>query len=190
MKVKYLLKDISVFFTSKCCNREQPKKCMANPCGSHARVLPAIEKIHRYLETLSVRGCDMNKTTITIGNKIIGMKSYKEQYDDICRIIKLERPYRGAIKYIYHFELQKNGQLHAHGLEIGSYMQNYVEAFSCIGARNAHPKSFVAVKRGDSITEYLRYMNKENILPMITNITKKEMIHAVNVLQGKGDQPV
>lgn len=131
--------------------------------------------IHRYIKYHLVKGVSMHKTTITIGVKRYGKLSYKDQYKDMVSSIKKHIPYHSEEKrYLYHFELTKNGILHAHGIEISTYQTVFSDDFNKYGLHNTKDQSFVEIKR-KTIDEYLKYINKENICPWISNITLKDI---------------
>ncbi len=179
--VRYRLRDISVFFKSNCCIRVKTENRDGLSCKSHPRP-PAhktkVYKIHEYFERL-LEHEPLYATTITIGNKTIGKMSYHDQYKYFVKLIREKRPYNGAIKYIYHFELTQNGQLHAHGVETGGYSANFHEAFGLLGKHNLSPKAYLEVVKVN-FSKYLEYINKENIKPIISNVTNKDvhvMVH-------------
>lgn len=113
--------------------------------------------------------------TITIGVKWLGRKTDKEQYEIICERIRKGFPYRGTGRYIFHFELQGNGLLHAHGCLQDIYQGKFIEAVGDLGSRNKHNASFIEVKH---IDKYLEYINKENVYPAIHNYKKKDRASA------------
>lgn len=81
-------------------------------------------------------------TTITIGSKWLGMKSVKEQYEVFKRDIKKHIRYHGDQKYLYHFEIQRSGMLHAHGIELDTYQGRFIKSFEHYGKHNCSNKSF------------------------------------------------
>lgn len=162
MKVK--ITDISIFFRSNCCQSSEPK---ARPCRNSAQIMAPLE----YMRQIHQKGIPLHVTTITIGNKRLGGMCIKDQYRHMVKDIKKHIPYHSEQKYIYHFEQQENGNLHAHGLEYDTYQARFHESFRHYGKRNCHPKSFQKLRNFDGYTEYI---NKENVFPPITNIMKKE----------------
>lgn len=125
----------------------------------------------------------LKATTITIGRKWIGRLSDKEQYRIIKNKIKrmiLESRRHGNKDslYYYIFEYQRNGQLHAHGIEYDTYRRFFDEQFADIGKHNLSNQAFTAVR---NTKEYIKYMLKEQDrkhtqrFPHIHNITKKYM---------------
>lgn len=165
------LKDISLFFSIKstCCT----KAGMANPCPSHAQKSDPFD----FFRTLDASNTllPFYMTTITIGNKHYGRMSSEEQYKHFCAAIKKHVKYHNdkGQRYIYVFELQRNGQLHAHGLEVGTSQAQFIESFHKFGSRNMHDKSFQTVKR---LETYIKYMQKEEVYPRIHNIKKKDLL--------------
>lgn len=155
------LKDVILFFSSSCCNNNSESSEISNfPCqNSHEMA---------YISGLP-SGISAHAATITIGNKHYGKMSYKDQYKHMVRTIKDTYRFRGETKYTAHFELTKNGQLHAHLLIINGYQVIFAEAFDKFGRRNSHLQSYQDCK---NIPKYLEYINKENILKPINNFPK------------------
>lgn len=117
----------------------------------------------------------LNATTITIGEKWIGKLSADQQYKVMAKDIRIHmRRYNhsGDNYYYYCFELQKNGQLHAHGIEAGTYSTPFIEMFERYGKRNRHKKSFTPVS---DLDKYFEYITKECTYPTITNITLRTL---------------
>lgn len=131
------------------------------------------------LKKLWNAGATFNATTITIGNKYYGRLSADEQYKrmslDIKRHIKKYREIEQW--FFYTFELQKNGQLHAHGIEVGTYQESFVESFYKWGDRNMHPESFKKVSDFDA---YYSYITKEPEYPSVHNFSKKSILNLLN----------
>lgn len=183
MKVKF--KDITIYFPSRCCNGSLEQG--DSPCQSHAQIDGAVERSHKYMREMYKRGCIVNATTITIGNKAIGRLSSKDQYKVLKRRIKRHIPYNSEEeRYVYHFELQNNGQLHAHGIEYNTYRGRFTDSFYDIGKRNLAIESFNKVS---NIDRYIDYINKENVYPAITNVRRKDMhgIPAISESEGGSD---
>lgn len=174
-------KDISTYFniTSNCCIQGQSSKQIADleetrdlaPRRNSAQIS---EELKEYIKGRT-RGTQnfVHVTTITIGRKWLGKLSSKEQYKimkrDIKRHIRFHDKHK---KYLYCFEHQENGQLHAHGVEIGTMQGGFIESFSHYGQRNCHPKAFQPAR---NIEKYIEYIGKEHAFPFITNIHKKEI---------------
>lgn len=177
------LKNIAISFVSDCCTKlnEQPIENGSTSSQTHAKIRPELrDYIMRDPSTKSA-------TTITIGNKWIGKLSSRKQYIEFCKAIRKHIGKRDPVKkYLYVFELQDNGQLHAHGVEIGTWQASFIESFQHFGRRNVHDASFCRVK---SIDKYLTYMDKEHAFPYITNIRssdiKKMYSNNINTKNGR-----
>lgn len=154
------LLDISKYFTPQ----SSPERS-GGPCRNSAPLTP--EKFF-----FQVKQCDLYSVTITIGNKLYGKLNYKEQYSELKFTIKKVYPFHGNTKYLFRFELQNNGQLHAHGILYDTYHVKFVEGFCKFGTRNLHKDSFQLCR---NLEGYLEYINKENILPCLHNIQKKDI---------------
>lgn len=163
------LKDISIFFqiNSNCCKDSSTNE-ESKPCRNYPRILTQ----HNYIKQLYNENCTIYSTTITIGNKNIGRLSAEDQYTLMVKDIKQHIRYHSESKYIYHFELQKNGQLHAHGVEYNTYRNRFIESFSKYGRRNEHKDSFQECRNIDG---YIDYISKEDVFPPISNIQKKDI---------------
>lgn len=184
--MKFKLKDISIYFRSQCCNALEDKKEDGPTCKSHPRPprqLIGTDNIHYYFTALAEQE-PLFATTITIGNKYVGSMSYHQQYNYFVKLITRKRPYHGDIKYVYHFELTSNGQLHAHGVESGGYAANFHEAFGLLGKHNTSSQAYKPII-DRNFSSYLLYINKENVKPPLHNITKKD-IHDITHLRSKG----
>lgn len=160
-------KDITFYFKSSCCNGQSSA---AKPPLSELCQNGPLHRQHTHIEQWFNKNIDMHAATITIGNKYYGKLSYKDQYKHMVKAIKRTYPYHGDTKYVFHFELQSNGNLHAHGVVINGYQNKFIDGFNHLGLRNTHDKSYEPIK---NISKYLEYINKENILPPITNIASK-----------------
>lgn len=123
----------------------------------------------------------LNATTITIGCKWIGKKSADDQVRLIRNAIKRrfanEKHNNPKFdgKYCYVFEYQANGQIHAHGIEYGTYRVWFDNTFKSFGIRNTHAEAFKPVK---SALKYIEYMKKDQNdieYEMVTNVTKKDI---------------
>ncbi len=167
-------------FNSDCCNQVfNLVKRGVTSCPSHAKkshqlrgsgAIP-LDTITYLINKSSGTKNYAHATTITIGNKRIGRLSQKKQYREFVRRIKRQYPFRGKVKYLYCFEEQMNGQLHAHGWTLGDYQNHFISSFSDFGKHNMNSKSFQPI--GD-LAKYGLYINKENAYPPLTNITKRE----------------
>lgn len=135
---------------------------------------------HKLLMQLADLGIKMYATTITIHCKWLGCKSYQDQYRYLKNMIK--RREDQDTWYVYHFELQKNGNLHAHG--VIAYLKSTSEwglKYKEIGIRNAHQQACQEIKH---IRNYLEYINKENICMPITNIRRNQLtVEIENLIQ-------
>lgn len=175
------LKDISIFFMpkSQCCVKLEATEstCQRSPKSKK------ITMAHEYFKIMyGAAPTSIHATTITIGEKWIGKLSSEVQYNLFKRHIQKHiAPYTADdAKYCYHFELQQNGQLHAHGIEFGTYHNRFIESFIDFGKRNKHPDAFTHVI---DIDKYLEYIDKENIFPPITNVKKGDLCR--NIGRGK-----
>lgn len=164
--MKLIAKDISIFFMSQCCQKSTDGT--SKPCRISAQKIAP----HDYFKFWYNKGTDVICTTITIGKKWLGRKSADDQYKQFVKDIKRAYPFHGKTKYVYHFELQNNGHLHAHGLEIDGYNDTFICAFADYGSRN---KSKEAYQKCRNIDGYCDYINKDNEYPPIHNILKKEI---------------
>lgn len=174
--------DIRVFFRSSCCNTkhssetQSPKKRRGILKKIGRTLVRAMHPdsnnlYYQYLKTLE-EGNTMRATTITIGNKRYGRLSSLGQYQQLKKAIKAHIPYHGDTKYYYTFEYQKNGNLHAHGIEVSTYQSRFIESFSKFGSRNSHDASFQHVR---NLEKYFKYITKECSFPSLTNIMKKDL---------------
>lgn len=172
----YKLADISIWYRKNGELELETVKSYSVPCQSSPRKLDPLNKFdiehkkraHAYLVDLSTKET-LYATTITIGNKYVGCLSYHDQYEKFIKVMKMNRKKNDTIKCIYHFELNSNGQLHAHGIETGGYAQNFKDAFGVFGKHNLHKDSY---KKITNIRSYLKYIDKENIKPWFTNLHK------------------
>lgn len=180
MENRYKLADISIWFTPKngelaaVVENHYSVTCPSSPRG----MVPNSEhdcenrkKVHKYFLELAKHE-PLYATTITIGTKYVGCMSYHDQYKHIIKLMKLSRPRGNSVKCIYHFELNSNGQLHAHGIETGGYAANFRSAFGMLGKHNLSKASYMKV---NNLPEYMKYINKENIKPYYYNVMKKEI---------------
>ncbi len=142
-----------------------------SPCRTSAPLVPAAKQPDLYFKRWYNKNVDMHAVTITIHGKYYGKMSYKQQYNDMVKTIKSTYSYHGETKYMFRFELQENGNLHSHGILMNTYVNKFHEAFHKYGQRNRHKLSFQPLRNIDA---YIKYIDKENILPMIHNIKKKD----------------
>lgn len=180
--MKFTFRNIDIFFRSNCCN----KTVEPSPCEKAAQEMPRFLEAKKYLDYISRQSLldkDLAKTTITIGVQWLGKLAYKEQYNEICKLIKQHIPYNSDSEYIYFPELTKSGVIHFHGVEINTYEAKFHQSFGLIGSRNLHKKSYLKVNnKRDGISDYLRYIEKDKNkidLSFITNIKKKDLIHSL-----------
>lgn len=164
------INDISIFFRSSCCSNSA---VVPPPCRNSARVTghPHPIDIFKYLP----KGA-LTAVTITIGNKYYGSMSSDEQYKRMKKCISIFRWRLNLLdedSYFYFtFELQSNGQLHAHGILYNIYHTLFVECFGQFGRRNLHKDSFQPVF---DVDKYIAYIQKEEVYKRITNIQKKHI---------------
>lgn len=168
----FKFKDISIFFTSSCCNaktREIEDTKSVSPCPISAQIT---EPVKNYL-LLRLQGTKnyCHATTITIGSKNLGKLSAKGQYKALVRAIKKHISFRGHRKYLYVFEYTGSGVVHSHGIEIDTCRESFIESFTSYGSHNRHRDSFQSIK---DLPAYIKYIDKEHAFPYITNITKSE----------------
>lgn len=175
-------KDISIFFSvkSNCCNSSTAE---GDPCRNYAKKVDP----HKYFKYYSDKGVDVYATTITIGRKWLGRKSADDQYKQFVKDIKRKWLYHGKEKYCYHFELQNNGQLHAHGLHMNGDWASFIECFSDYGDRNTKKEAYQKCR---NIQGYTEYIDKENAYPPIHNILKKDIQEIDNILESVEDQNI
>lgn len=129
--------------------------------------------IFEAMEKMWDSGLTFTATTITIGNKRFGKLSAHDQYKRMARDVRIHMR-RGHTNndsyYFYCFELQQNGQLHSHGIEINTYKKPFDDMFSYWGKRNEHPESF---KKVTDLKSYYKYITKECEFKTISNLSKK-----------------
>lgn len=127
---------------------------------------------------LGYRSQALHVATITIGNKYYGCMDYIQQYNHVVKSIKQTYRYHGETKYWFCFELQANGQLHAHGIIYNGYHAKFIEGFQKFGARNLHKDSYQPLRNKGYLSEYIHkdVLKKETLkIPPIHNITKKTL---------------
>lgn len=168
--------DISKFFIVN------KSDVQSSPCKNSAHKCTHTLRPEMFLMNCPISS--LNITTITIGRKWLGRKSADEQYNIFVKRIKSHIPYHSNSKYVYHFELTNNGQLHAHGLEYNSWQSNFVSSFADFGHQNTKSISFKPVAHAKGLLAYIDYMDKENAYPMIHNIMKKDH-NSINGIKSK-----
>lgn len=168
------LQDISIYFTSSCCKKQSNKVSSKNLKNSSLSELTPNNSIYNYFLDLSP-DIELHAATITIGNKHYGRMSAEEQYFEMKDSIKKFIPFHSKTqKYIFEFELQNNGQLHAHGIIQGVFQNKFIESFYHFGRRNSHNKSYQDIKH---VSNYIDYICKERIFPTVHNIKKHDVKH-------------
>ena len=163
--------DISIFFTSQCCkhNSNNGGASLVRPTPKkEGRCPPSVIRARQWALN---NGFSAIAETITIGNKHIGKLGIEKQYKLIKKRIREYGRFE-ELKYIYHFELQSNGNLHAHGIQFFGFQDRFITFFNDIGRHNMNDKSYQPVKDKKA---YLDYINKENLFTPITNITKEDL---------------
>lgn len=167
--------DITQFFKPK----------LAGPCqnavqGDNRRtsVRPASSrKSVPYNYLMQCHKDSWNCTTITIGNKQYGRLSFNEQVKELKKEVRAHMKRYSKQRYYYCFEENSSGVAHAHGIEIGTYQQNFINSFKHIGNHNTNDKSFCPLK--SSKEKYWAYVNKDvaklKIQPL-HNINKQDIL--------------
>lgn len=166
-----IVKDISIFFRSSCCISTSPP-----PCRNSARVTGG-PQLMEYFQL--VPSGSLIAATITIGTKFYGSMSSDDQYKHFAKAIKyfksqIKNIYDPTGRYYFTFELQRNGQLHAHGILYNIYQKVFTDSFRQFGRHNENSKSY---QKLNNLTLYTKYINKENAYPPLTNISKKDIIN-------------
>lgn len=167
-KVMPRFRDITLYFKSSCCDNTEGQA--SSPCRKAAPQKRLT--IYDYFYNLSSQGVPLYAATITIGNKKYGSMDSANQYKHFKKAIKQYIPFHSQDKYVFTFELQSNGQLHSHGITTSGYLVNYTENFYKFGSRNGNPKSLEPIK---SIESYIKYIQKEQVFPTLTNVMKKDL---------------
>ena len=160
----------------ECFYQNAPQKLVRaiSPCKSSAKIWNLLTDY--ITQKISNTKNYAKATTITIGNKYYGSMSAKQQYKQMSKDIKKhisERPDKNC-KYLYTFELQKNGQLHAHGIELGTWQNTFHANFGKYGRHNLNNKSYTDIVLRN-FPSYYEYIHKEQVFPRIHNFTKKEL---------------
>lgn len=163
-------------------HRSAPRKAkVRSPLQTVIKVLDFIEA--NYCGT----GHSIHMTTVTIGNIKYGKLGYMAQYSEIKKAIEtIQQAYKVSSdktgmemigshiygrKYLYIFEFQGNGQLHAHGIELGIYSYPWFKVMKRFGPRNLDDKSFQPVRNWEGLRKYyiknVREMtNKHRVFPV------------------------
>lgn len=160
------------FLKTKCCTNTGESRAPA-PCQNSPPHTRQILRGLEYFTNMFNQKVDLNAATITIGNQKYGSLSAKDQYTDMVKTIKKVYRKDMNIKYIFFFELTKNGQLHAHGI-VDGYEIIFKDGFQKYGKHNTNDKSYESMV---SLT-YIEYIKKEwkgTKYPPITNITKQDL---------------
>lgn len=110
-------------------------------------------------------------TTVTIGTKYYGSKSYNDQIIELRKAVRMHISSNPCHKYCYVFEMNASGVAHAHGIEQGTYQANFINSFQKFGKHNKHFKSYQPVHDTE---KYLDYMFKENG-ETVTNISVNDL---------------
>jgi len=168
------LQDISIYFRSDCCN-----KLGAAPLSKRPSKKAPIKFFEQLFNKLGNDSNSLHAVTITIGNVHYGSMSASEQYRHMKKAIKSCYRYHGETKYIFYFEYQKNGQLHAHGVIYNGYRSKFIDHFNKFGKRNTHKDSYQNVKN----INYFTYIQKDNSemqykYPIVHNILNKDLTPA------------
>lgn len=119
------------------------------------------------------RNIELHAVTITIGNKYYGGMSNDDQYKHLCKAIKQTYKFHGVEKYLFYFEQQQNGNLHAHGVLMNAYRGKFIDNFNKFGQRNIHKDSYQEMRN----LGYFEYIQKDKIkykYKPIHNIHKKD----------------
>ncbi len=166
--------DISIFFLPKhrssVAGKAKPKQRSAL-VGPMPRGLPPAIIPDNYFLYYSHTAINQDSATITIGYKHILKLSYKEQYAMMVKEIKATYKFHSDTKYLFRFELQNNGSLHAHGIIQNGYANVFHTNFLKFGIHNAKKASYDQCRNTKG---YLAYINKENVLPPIHNIRRRD----------------
>lgn len=160
-----------------CCEEPDPLS-IGSPNNGTRRKCPK-HSPYDALKKLWNAGATFNATTITIGNKYYGRMSADEQYKRMSRDIRrhIKTYAEDDSWYFYTFELQKNGQLHSHGIEVNTYWAKFINSFELYGSRNIHKESF---KKVSDFEAYYKYITKEPEYPSVHNLSKKNIINLLN----------
>lgn len=165
--VKFM--DLTIFF-KPCSTINGSGHLLSNRC-------PTMDPLNYFkplFKSLPPKSNSLYAATITIGNIKYGSMSADKQYADIVKTIKNTYSYHGETKYVFYFEFQKNGNLHAHGAIYNGYQSKFSDSFNKYGLRNIHDKSYEPIKT----IEYFEYIckDKEKIkYKPIHNIKKSDV---------------
>ncbi len=137
------------------------KPCSINgsvkPLSERYRTIDPLKYFKQLFKSLPPDSNSLHAATITIGNIKYGSMSADKQYADIVKTIKNTYAFHGETKYVFYFEFQKNGQLHAHGAIYNGYHSKFIDSFNKYGLRNIHDKSYEPIKT----IEYFEYICKD-----------------------------
>lgn len=157
--------NIEKFFKINSCCSLESQSCRNSPQESSNPI-----QFFKYYYNKNV---ELHAPTITIGNKYYGGMSNDEQYKHLCKAIKGAYPYHGTIKYIFYFEQQNNGNLHAHGVLMNAYQSKFIDNFNQFGHRNIHDKSYQQIRNFGYFAYIQKDEHKTKYKP-IHNILKKD----------------
>lgn len=163
-------KDMEYYF--------KPNKKSDLPLSNRSPTAKPLRYFQHLEHTLGYKSGSLHVATVTIGNKMYGSMSYIDQYQHVIKTIKQTYKYHGDTKYWFCFELQNNGQLHAHGIIYNGYQGKFADGFQKFGSRNYHDKSYQPLRNKGYLEEYIhKEVNKrENrYIPPIHNILKKDI---------------
>lgn len=163
------LKDISLFFISDCCNGG------AKPLSKRPPAIDPIKYFQKRFNTLPEHNESLHAATITIGNVYYGKMSSEQQYKHFVKAIKNCYPYNGETKYVFYFEFQKNGQLHAHGAIYNGYQSRFADHFNKFGLRNCHDLSYQQIKKSDYFSYIIKEKEKMKKYKPIHNIKRSDI---------------
>lgn len=153
------------FLKANCCNDGQSTSC---------RNSAPIDSIMKFFKHYFSKTVELHAPTITIGNKYYGAMSNNDQYKHMVKTIKETYPYHGTIKYIFFFEQQENGNLHAHGVLMNAYESKFIDNFNKFGKRNLHKDSYQIIRNLGYFEYIQKDINKIKFKP-IHNIKKKDL---------------
>lgn len=163
-------RDISIFFTSKCCNNGDGPLSEPSPKNSVDHVRQYFDLLLKYNPNIHLFG-----TTITIGNKYYGKMSSKKQYENIYKAIKKHCLYHSDDIYFYTFEYTSNGVVHAHGITT-VYQNVFEENFYKFGKMNIHKNAYQKIEHFDEYFKYIiKDINNDNPGSPVHNITNKKL---------------
>lgn len=153
------------FLKSSCCNGQ------SSTCRNSA---PKNGTIIKFFKHYFEKKVELHAPTITIGNKHYGGMSNDDQYKHMVKTIKEAYPYHGTVKYIFYFEQQENGNLHAHGVLMNAYQSKFIDNFNKFGRRNIHDESYQTL-RNIGYFEYIQKDENKHKYKPIHNVKKKDL---------------